>query len=58
MKKIWNHYNQDDITKAVALRRAKIPLGAKSKKQFNQMWLICIGIEDFVELVNKAYNRK
>lgn len=51
---VWNYYNQDSITKAVALRRSKIPKGALTNKDYNQVWMICMGIEDFVELVRKA----
>lgn len=57
-EKVWEHYNQDSITKAVALRRKKVPSGALAKKDYNQAWLICMGIEDFVELVLKAYEKK
>ena len=53
---LWKHYNQDKITKAVALRRGTIPHGSKAKKDYNQMWMICLGVEDFVELVKKAHS--
>ena len=55
---VWSYYNQDSITKAVALRRNKIPKGALTDKDYNQVWMICMGIEDFVELVKKAYENK
>jgi hypothetical protein len=56
-EKVWEHYNQDSISKAVALRRRAIPRGAKVGKEYNQMWLICMGIEDYVKLVKQA-NKK
>jgi hypothetical protein len=52
---VWEHYNQDQVTKAVAYRRRTIPHGAKAKKDYNQIWMVCLGIEDFAELVKKAY---
>lgn len=52
---LWNYYNQDISTKVLVLRRAKVPVGTLKNKDYNQAYMICMGIEDFVDLVKKAY---
>lgn len=52
---LWEYLNQDIVSKAVALRRSNIPHGAKAKKDYDQMWMICMGVEYFAELLKKAY---
>lgn len=51
----WTYYNQDKVTKAVVLRRAKIPSGVLKNKDYNQAYMVCMGLDDFVELFKKAY---
>ena len=54
-EQIWKYLNQDKITKAVVLRRAKVPTGAITNKDYNQVGMVCIGYADFAALVKKAY---
>lgn len=52
---LWEYLNQDKVTKAVVLRRAKIPTGALANKDYNQVGMVCLGYADFIELVKLAY---
>lgn len=54
---MWDYYNQDSVTKAVVLRRKRVPTGALSKKDYNQVYMVCMGLEDFAELMKLAYGK-
>lgn len=51
---IYKHLNQDAITKAVVLKRAKTPQGALKDGDYNQAYLVCMGADDFIKLVKQA----
>jgi Holliday junction resolvase len=52
---LWEYLNQDKVTKAVVLRRAKIPNGALAKKDYDEVGMVCMGYESWIELVKLAY---
>lgn len=52
---LWKYLNQDKITKAVILRRNKVPSGAVTNEDWNQVFMICMGLEDYAALFKKAY---
>lgn len=52
---VWGHLNQDDISKALVLRRAKVPSGAVASMDGNQVFMVCMGLADWCELFLKAY---
>jgi len=52
---VWGHLNQDEISKALVLRRDKVPDGAIKNMDGNQVFMVCMGLEDWAELFLKAY---
>ena len=52
---LWKYLEQDAITKAVVLRRAKVPTGAIANEDWNQVFMVAMGLEDFSRLFRKAY---
>lgn len=52
---LWKYLNQDEVTKAVVLRRAKVPHGAVANGDWNQVFMVAMGMEDFAELLKRAY---
>lgn len=52
---LWDYYNQDKITKAVILKRNKTPKGALSNEDYNQAYMVCMGLSDWVALVKRLY---
>jgi Holliday junction resolvase len=55
---LWEYLNQDKITKAVVLRRAKIPTGAISNKNYDEVGMVCMGYGAWIELMKKAYGEE
>jgi hypothetical protein len=51
----WNFYNQDSCSRAVFLRRAKVPTGAIKNEDWNQVIGVFMGISDFAALLRRAY---
>lgn len=54
-EQIWAYYNQDKVTKAIVLRRAKVPAGSIVNKDYNQVGMVCLGYDSFIDLVKRAY---
>jgi hypothetical protein len=54
----WKHLEQDAISRAVLLRRAKIPAGAIKEKRLNEYIGVFLGAQSFIELVKLAYGLK
>lgn len=50
---IYSYYNQDAISKAVVLHRPRVPQGSASDP--NQVFMVAMGLKDWVELVKRAY---
>lgn len=57
-EKIFDHMNQDAISKYLILRRKSIPTGALAKEDYNQTHVVCMGLNDFIELFKLAYYSK
>ena len=55
---VWGHMNQEAITKATVLRRAKVPQGAIAAMDGNQVFAVVMGLEDWAELFLKAYGEE
>jgi hypothetical protein len=51
---LWEYLNQDASSKAVALRRKKIPAGALAQKDYNQCYIVLMGASDWVELIKEV----
>ncbi len=51
----WQHLNQDQCSKVVLLRRAKVPQGAIAKKDWDEVWGCFVGIETLAALLRRAY---
>lgn len=54
---VFKHLEQDKVSKAVVLRRAKVPTGALAKKDYNSTHVVCMGMNDWIELIKLAYYR-
>jgi hypothetical protein len=52
---VFKHLEQDDVSKAVIMRRSKVPPGALKAEDYNRTHAVMIGLNDFIELVKKAY---
>lgn len=50
---VYGHYNQDQISKALIMRRAKVPKG--SLEDPNQVYMVCMGLADYAVLLKRAY---
>lgn len=48
---LWTHLNQDSISKAVILKRAKTPSGALKNKDYNQAFGVFMGLGDFIKIM-------
>jgi hypothetical protein len=57
-ERLWDYLNQDKITKAIVLRRAKAPPGAIKRKDYNEMGMVCMGYESWIKLMLKAYGHE
>lgn len=57
-ERLWNYLNQDKISKAVVLRRAKAPQGAIKRRDYNAMGVVVMGYADWIQLVLKAYGHE
>lgn len=55
---LWAHLNQDAVSKAVFLRRTKVPAGTIENQDWNQLGLVCMGLKDYAELFKLAYSEK
>lgn len=55
---LWEHLNQDAVSKAVILRRAKVPQGVLKDKDYNQVGMVCMGLSDYATLFRKAYSKE
>jgi len=51
---LWKYLNQDKVTKAVVLRRSKVPPGALKNKDYNEIGMVCMGYGDFIQLLKQA----
>lgn len=54
-EQIWNFLNQDAVSKAVVLRRAKVARGAVKTEDTNQYIGVFMGLDDWLALFKKAY---
>jgi hypothetical protein len=54
----WKYLNQDAVSKAVILRRAKVPSNAVASKDWNQVFMVAMGLDDFAKLFKKAYGHE
>lgn len=52
---LWEYLNQDKVTKAVVLRRAKLPAKALADKNYDEVGMVCMGYKSWIELVLRAY---
>lgn len=52
---VFEYMNQDVEAKYTMLRRAKVPRGALAEKDYNQVYCVAMGLNDFVELFKRAY---
>lgn len=52
---VFKHLEQDDVSKAVVLRRSKVPPGALKNEDYNRTHAVMIGLNDFIDLVKRAY---
>lgn len=55
---LWDYLNQDAVTSMVVLRRPKVPQGALAKSDFNQVYIVAMGLSDFAELFKRAYAKE
>ena len=55
---VWKHLNQDAVSKALVLRRGKVPVGSIVNKNYNQVFMVCMGIDDWIDLFKKAYGKE
>ncbi|HLX53517.1 MAG TPA: hypothetical protein VKR58_06235 [Aquella sp.] len=51
----WKHLEQDVCSKAVMLRRAKVPNGAVKDKDYGKYVGVFMNITDFIKMVKLAY---
>ena len=51
---VYAHLNQDKVTKALILKRAKTPAGALKDEDYNQAYMVCMGLDDWIALVKEA----
>ena len=54
-ERLWTYLNQDATTKAVFLKRPKAPAGSLKEGKLNEVWMVCLGLSDFIELMKLAY---
>ena len=47
--------DQNPEANHVFLRRAKVPHNAKNNKDYNKVFAVVMGLEDYIELMKKAY---
>lgn len=52
---LWEYLNQDKVTSMVVLRRPKVPQGALAKEDWNQVYIVAMGLKDFADMFKKAY---
>jgi len=52
---LWKHLDQDAITKAVIMKRAKTPYGALKAGKYNECFGVFMGLADFAALLRAAY---
>lgn len=55
---LWDYLNQDKVTSMVVLRRPKVPQGALSNEDFNQVYIVAMGLSDFAALFKRAYSKE
>lgn len=48
---VFKHLNQDKVCKAVVLRRPKIPAGALKDKKWDDVAMVCLGLESFGAII-------
>lgn len=52
---IFDYLNQDQISKLLILRRAKIKPGDMKNKKYNDTHVVVMGLQDFIEFFKKAF---
>lgn len=56
-EKLFDHLEQDNVSKFVVLKRARTPSGALKNKQYNRTHMVYMGLETFMDLFKKAYGK-
>ncbi len=51
----FKHLDQDAITKAVVLRRPKVPSGAIKNEDWGKVYVVAMPIDDWIEMFKKAH---
>ena len=52
---IYSYLNQDDVSKIAVLRRGKVKPGDLKAENYNQVYVVVMGLEDWIELFKKAH---
>lgn len=55
---LWKFLAQDDVSTALVMRRKVAPNGAVKNKDWNQVYMVCMGLNDYIELFKKAYSKE
>lgn len=54
-ERLWTYLKQNIKNKAVILRRPKVPHGVIRDKNYDEVYLVCMGLDEWIKLFKKAY---
>lgn len=52
---LWKHLNQSKSNRVLVLRRAKVPIGAIARKDYNEVQGVFLGVAEYARLLRLAY---